>query len=138
MTPQLHFNPKRVYELDAIAWELNRDTPYVPSPLLYGDTIYFIKTNSGILTCLNAATGESHYGPQRLEGISNIYASPVGAGNRIYLTGREGTTLVIRNDPRFEVLAQNSLDDGFDASPAIVGNELYLRGRKYLYCIAPD
>jgi hypothetical protein len=46
-----------------------------------------------------------------------------------------GTTLVIRHGPRFEVLATNTLDDGFDASPALVDNELYLRGNRYLYCI---
>ena len=46
--------------------------------------------------------------------------------------------LVIKHGPQFEVLAQNVLDDGFDASPAIVGDEIYLRGRKYLYCIASD
>ena len=122
----------------AIVWALDRDTPYVPSPLLYENAIYFLKTNSGILTCVNAKTGETHYGPQRLEGISNIYASPVGVNGRIYLVGRDGTVLIIKHGPQFEVLAQNSLDDGFDASPAIVDRELYLRGRKYLYCIAEE
>lgn len=50
----------------AVLWKYEQDTPYVPSPLLYGDKIYFLKVNSGILSCLNAKTGEEHYGPQRL------------------------------------------------------------------------
>ena len=80
-------------------------------------------------------TGERYYGPQRLPGIKAVFASPVGAGGRVYLIGRNGTSLVIKQGKTFEVLAENSLDDNFDASPAIAENELYLRGHKYLYCI---
>ncbi len=53
-------------------------TPYVPSPLVYVDKLYFLKVNTGILSCLDATTGDVHY-QQRLDGISNVYASPVGA-----------------------------------------------------------
>ncbi len=123
---------------DAIVWTLDRDTPYVPSPLLYGDTLYILKTNSGILSAFDPKTGEAHYRLQRLEGVPNVFASPVGAADRVYIPGREGTTLVIRRGPKFEVLASNILDDGFDASPAIVGNEIYLRGYTYLYAIAEE
>ena len=91
-----------------------------------------------MLSCFNAKTGEAHYGPERLDGITEVYASPVGAGNRVYITDRDGATLVIKHGAEFEVLAQNMLDDSFDASPAIVDNEIYLRGRLALYCIATD
>lgn len=121
---------------NAVVWKYDQDTPYVPSPLLYEDKIYFLKVNSGILSCLNAKTGEVHYGPQRLEEIANIYASPVGAAQRVYLTGRDGMTLVLKHGAAFEVLARNKLDDDIDASPALVEREIYLRGRKFLYCIA--
>jgi len=67
-----------------------------------------------------------------------LYASPVGVGNRIYLLDREGTTQVIRHGSEFGVLATNTLEDQFDASPVIVGDELYLRGHQYLYCIAEE
>jgi outer membrane protein assembly factor BamB len=120
----------------AIVWTLDRDTPYVPSPLLYDGILYLLKTNSGILSAFDARTGKPHYQLQRLEGIPEVFASPVGAQGRMYLTGRDGVSLVIRNAPTFEVLAKNSLDDGFDASPALVDNELYMRGYKSLYCIA--
>ena len=123
---------------DQIIWSLDRDTPYTPSPLLYGDKLYFLKINSGILSCLNAETGEEYYRQQRLDGIGTVYSSPVGAAGRVYITDREGSTLVIRHGPQFEVLARNSLDDGFDASPALVDNQLYLRGHRNLYCIAAD
>ena len=120
----------------AIAWEYNRDTPYVPSPLLYKDAIYFLKENRGILSAFNIKTGEAHYGPKRLQGVSGVYASIVGAGDRVYIAGRNGVVNVLQHGPEFSIIAENTLDDSFNASPAIVGSELYLRGGQYLYCIA--
>ena len=120
----------------AIAWEYNRDTPYVPSPLLYKNTIYFLKENRGILTAFDIKTGEAHYGPKRLQGISGVYASIVGAGDHVYIAGRNGVVNVLQHGHEFSIIAENTLDDSFNASPAIVGSELYLRGGQYLYCIA--
>ena len=120
----------------AIAWEYNRDTPYVPSPLLYKGVIYFLKNNNGILTAFNVETGAAYYGPQRLQGVSGVYASIVGASDRVYIAGRNGVVNVIQHGPEFKVLAENKLDDSFNASPAIAGSELYLRGEHHLYCIA--
>lgn len=120
----------------AIVWEHGRDTPYVPSPLLYGDILYFLKSNDGILTAFNVKTGEAHYGPKRLQGVSGVYASIVGAADRVYITGRNGTVNVVQHGPEFTIIAENTLDDSFNASPAVVGSELYLRGGQYLYCIA--
>jgi outer membrane protein assembly factor BamB len=120
----------------AIAWTFDRDTPYVPSPLLYDGVLYMLKSNNGILTTFDARTGAPHYALQRLDAVPNVFASPVGAAGRVYIPGREGETVVIRHGPKFEVLATNSLDDGFDASPALVDGEIYLRGYKSLYCIA--
>ena len=122
----------------AVLWEHNRDTPYVSSPLLYENNLYFLKSNSAILTTLDTRTGEPLYDPIRLEGLSEVYASPVGASGRVYLLGRDGNALVIENGPEFKILAQNALDDGFDASPAIVGEEMYLRGYRSLYKIAEN
>jgi outer membrane protein assembly factor BamB len=120
----------------AIAWSHDRDTPYVPSPLLYGSELYLVKGNKGLLSCFDARTGEQHYGPERLADVPNVYASPMGAADRLYVAGREGTTVVIQRGPEFKILATNVLDDGFDASPVAVGAELYLRGQKYLYRIS--
>ena len=122
----------------AVLWEYNQDTPYVPSPLLYEGALYFLKSNHNILTCLNARTGSPFYARQRLEGIASVYASPTAAQGRVYIAGRNGRTLVLKHGTKCEVLATNVLDDNFDASPAIVGNELYLRGHRSLYCIAGE
>jgi outer membrane protein assembly factor BamB len=120
----------------AIVWSMDRDTPYVPSPLLYDGLLYLLKTNSGILSVFDAKTGTPHYRLQRLPKLGEVFSSPVGAAGRVYVTDRDGTTVVIRHGPKFEVLATNHLDDAFDASPALVDNEIYMRGYKYLYNIA--
>ena len=122
----------------SIVWKLDQDTPYAPSPLLYKDTLYLLKRNSGILSCFNARTGQEYYRQKRLEGIGDVYSSPVGAGGRVYVTDREGTTVVLARGPEFKVLGTNKLDDGFDASAAIVDEEIYLRGRRYLYRISKN
>jgi outer membrane protein assembly factor BamB len=122
----------------AVLWEYDQDTPYVPSPLLYGGALYFLKSNQNILTVLDARTGAPLYRRQRLEGITGVYASPVAASGRVYVAGRNGTTLVLKHGPRYEVLAANVLDDRFDASPAIAGHELYLRGHRSLYCLSAN
>lgn len=121
---------------ESILWEFDRDTPYVPSPLLYDGMLYFLKHNKGIVSCFDATSGKSYYGPERLDGIEGAYASPVGAGGRVYFVGMNGVAVVVNNSKELEVLAQNSLDDRFYSSPAIVGSEIYLRGHDYLYCIA--
>jgi outer membrane protein assembly factor BamB len=119
---------------EAIAWSLDRDTPYVPSPLLYQDTLYFVKSNSGILTAIDASDGATRFGPERLE-VKNVYASPIAAAGRVYVVGRDGDATVLRHGDSLEVLAVNHLDDGFDASPVAVGRTLYLRGRAHLYAL---
>lgn len=122
---------------DAIKWETNdKTTPYVPSPILYGDKFYVSFGNKGVVSCYDAKTGKVHFEKQPLDAISSVYASPVGAAGRIYFVGRGGTTQVIKDADTFQVLATNKLDDKIDASPAIVGNEIYLKGKTSLYCIA--
>jgi outer membrane protein assembly factor BamB len=120
----------------AVLWSFDRDTPYVPSPILVDGILYFLKSNSGILSAFDVKTGTPHYQNQRLDGVPNVFASPVAAAGRIYFPGREGTTAVIKAGRSFETLATNVLDDEFDASPALVGNTIYLRGHKHLYAIA--
>ncbi len=123
----------------AVRWKLSKNTPYVPSPLLYSGLIYFFSGNNAMLSVVEAAGGKVILDAERLEGMFGIYASPVGAGGRIYLTGRDGNFWVIKAGAGpLQVLAKNKLDDGFDASPAPVGTELFVRGRKHLYCLAAD
>jgi outer membrane protein assembly factor BamB len=120
---------------DAVRWSHDQNTPYVPSPLLADDLLYVGKGNSGILSCFDKKTGKAHYEAERLEGIREIYASPVTAKDRVYVLGRDGSCLVLKKRPKLEILATNKLDDKTDASIALVGKELFIRGRENLYCI---
>ena len=129
-------NTGELTDTPAVRWSLDAGTPYVPTPLLYDDRLYFVEDIKPYFTCVDANTGEVIYGRERLPGSRQIYASPVGAGGRIYVMDRSGKTVVLAHGDTFEVLARNSLEDGFDASPVIVGNELLLKGNNYLYCIA--
>ena len=123
----------------AIAWTLDRDTPYVPSPLLYDGILYFLKSNNALISAFEATTGRPLYQAQRIEGLpSNVFASPVGAAGKIYVLGQEGTAVVLKHGPVMEPLATNKLDDRFDASPALVDGEIFVRGYKSLYCIAAN
>lgn len=121
-----------------VAWTRNHGTPYVPSPLLYGDSLYFLGHYQGIMSRVNARTGEDSPGAFRLAGIQDVYASPVGAADRVYITDRDGTTLVLSHAAKPKVLAENRLDDRVNASASIAGRELFIRGERYLFCIAED
>lgn len=121
---------------ESILWKHNRSTPYVPSPLLYGDRLYFLAGNNAMLSCFDAKSGKPLIDAVRIEDLQGVYASPVGAKDRVYLIGRNGAAKVIKNADTLEILASNKLDDRIDASPALVGKELFLRGHEHLYCLA--
>jgi len=123
---------------DAVLWTWTRHSSYVPMPLVHDGLLYYLHDSKGILSCLDARTGEPVFLNQRL-GIKSVHASPVLAAGRLYFASREGACAVVRADREGEVLAVNQLDDVFDASPVVVGPVLYLRGHSSLYCIAaPD
>ncbi len=123
---------------DAILWEYNQNTPYTPSALIIDDRLYFLRANNGQLTCLNALDGTEYYSLQKLEGTGTIYASPVGVQDRLYISSESGITYVVKDNQNFEILAKNSLDDGNFSSFAISGDELFIRGFQYLYCISEE
>ena len=121
---------------DAIAWEVDRATPYVPSLLLYQGRLYVCKSKNEVISCYDAKTGKPHFVEQKMDEMKGVYASPVAAAGRVYVVGRNGVFHVLNASDSFEVLAVNRLDDKFDCSPAFAGDEMYLKGKQYLYCIA--
>jgi outer membrane protein assembly factor BamB len=120
---------------DKLLWKVTKGTPYCPSPLLVDGKLYFTQGNTTSFTCLDAKTGKVYVDRQRLDDVTSFYASPVAAAGRIYLTDRDGVTLVLKQSTKVEVLATNRLSDTIDGSPAVVGRQLFLRGHKYLYCL---
>lgn len=120
----------------AVIWTYDKNTPYVPSPLLYNGRLYYLRGNNERLSCVDAKTGKIYYEAEKLDGMKGVYASPVGVNGLVYVMGRNGMCHVLKDGTELVVVSQNQLDDGFDASPAVIGNNLYLRGLKSLYCIA--
>ena len=126
-----------ITDSDHIIWSTDKYTSYVPSPLLYNGKLYYIRHLQPWLSSVEAKTGKPYYLSQRLLGITgNVFASPMGADNRIYLACKNGTTLVIyASVENFNVLSTNVLDDSFTSSPVAVDNQLILRGEHFLYVI---
>lgn len=120
---------------DKVIWTVTSGTPDIASFLLSGGRLYFHSGKDGILSCLDAATGKAHYSRERIPGLSRVYASPIAANGHVYLTGREGVTVVIKDGAKLEVVSSNELGEPVDATPALVGDALFIRGSKHLYCI---
>jgi outer membrane protein assembly factor BamB len=124
-----------VTDSDRVLWRHGKGTPYVSSAVLVGDRLWFTEGLSALLTTLDVKTGKPVIEREPLRALRTLYASPVAAAGRIYFVDREGTTLVLKQGDKLEVLATNRLNDPIDASPVVVGKQLFLRGEKYLYCI---
>ena len=126
-----------ITKTDHLLWSLKRNTPYVSSPLLYNDTLYVIRHNQNVLARIDPLTGKFRGDLLRLDGIRDfIFSSPVAAAGRIYVTARDGVTVVLKSGGDNSTVAINKLNDSFSASAAIIDKELYLRGEQFLYCIA--
>ena len=109
----------------------------VTSPVYHDGHLYWMHENLGIAYCVNVATGEIVY-EARVPACGQVYASPVMADGKIFYLARDGKTHVLPAEPRFEVLAVNSLGERgtFNSSLAIADGRIYLRSNQYLYCIA--
>ena len=117
-----------------MVWEYKKGTAYVPSPILYGDYLYLM-TETGLLTCLDARTGEVKYEGGRVPIPASFKASPVAYENMILLTSEDGDSFLIKAGPVHEVLRTNSLGEPIWASPAISQGRIFIRTEKNLYCI---
>lgn len=117
-----------------VVWKVSRNVPNRPSPVLVGDLLFLLNQDGGIVTCLEAETGTQVWS-ERLPGFGNYSASPVAAEGRIYFCNENGQCTVIEAGRQFKVLAQNQLEAGFMASPAIAGRALFLRSKTHLYRI---
>lgn len=125
---------KNQSQTESIAWWHPRGGPYVTSPIAV-DRYLYMPLDRGTLTCYEARTGEVVYEKQDLGSRNTVTASPVAADGRLYFQTEDGECYVVKQGPEFKILAVNKLDEIFCASPAVSGGNLFLRGRKHLYCI---
>jgi outer membrane protein assembly factor BamB len=117
-----------------VLWTYAKGTAYVPSPILYGDYVYLM-TDRGLLTCLDAHTGEVKYEGARPPAAATFMASPVAFEGKILIFSEDGDTHVVKAGPQHEVLGTNSLGEPIQASPAISQGSLFIRGARHLYRI---
>lgn len=117
-----------------VAWKYSRNVAEVPTPLVYAGRVYMV-TNGGILTCVDAATGKLVY-RSRLDAPGAYYASPIAAGDRIYFASGEGMITVVRPADTLQVVARNDLGEPVHATPAIIGDVIYVRTAAHLFSFA--
>jgi outer membrane protein assembly factor BamB len=121
---------------DAVLWSTARGLSYTASPVLHDGRIY-AAMDRGFLSCFDAKTGEAHYTQERLPRGSSLKASPVAAGEHLYVATESGDVHVLALGDSFELVRTNSLGDQFFvASPAVALGELFLRSREALFCVA--
>lgn len=112
-----------------LAWQTSRNAPNKPSPIAHEGLLYIID-DGGIASCLDAKTGTEVW-RERVGG--NTSSAPILADGRIYFFNEEGKATVIATGREYKILAENTMGDGFMATPAVAGKALFLRSRTHLY-----
>lgn len=116
------------------SWRLERGSPYVPTPLIYGDLLYVLGDN-GVLAVHQLSTGARLYQHRLDQTPLGFSASPIGAGGFVYLASEDGDVFVVKAGRTFEVIARNDMDEALMATPAVAGTMLIIRGRSHLFAI---
>jgi outer membrane protein assembly factor BamB len=119
---------------DAIVWRYNKGTAYVASPVLHGEYLYLM-TDAGLITCLNALTGEMVYEGGRPPAAGTYRSSLVAYGDRVLQTSDDGDTFAFRAGPKHEIINANSVGEPVWASLAFARGTIYIRGAKHLFAI---
>jgi len=119
---------------EAVAWKYEKGTAYVPSPILYGEYLY-LTSDRGVLTCLDAKTGEVKYEGGRVPVPATFTASPIAFDGKILLTSEDGDTFIVKAGPKHEIVGTNSVGEPVYASPAVADGNIFIRGERNLYCI---
>ncbi|QQS46564.1 MAG: PQQ-like beta-propeller repeat protein [Acidobacteriota bacterium] len=120
---------------EAVRWRIQKNIPYVPSPLLYQGVYYMVKTG-GIITSIDPATGNILKQGRSPGALGEYYASPVAADGKVYLASTEGKISVLKAGAEWEVLAVNDLGEEISATPALSEGRIYVRTRESLYCFS--
>jgi len=118
---------------DYVAWSDTKGGPYMPTPIVYGDYLY-VCSNSGILTCYQAVTGELVYKKRlSMKGNRSFVGSPIAADGHLYLTSEEGETVVIQAGPTFSLISNNFCEENCLTTPSISKGAIYIRGQNHIF-----
>ena len=114
-----------------------KHTDHIVSPLVSDGRMLLVK-GGGISTVFETKTGRPLRGPQRIENISDYFASPVSGDGKIYVAGENGVVVVLKNSRDYEVLAKNDVGESIIATPAIADGSLFIRTRTKVLAIAAE
>lgn len=103
--------------------------------VLSENRLYYVSGNRGMVSCADAESGSVLFGPERMPGIEGIYSSPVAADGKVFVTGRGGKTVVFSDAEEYVEIARNDVGEPVDATLALAGNQIFIRGRNHLFCI---
>jgi outer membrane protein assembly factor BamB len=118
-----------------VLWRYEKSLPDVPAPLVYRGTVFLVRSG-GILTALDARTGEVRKQARLTGALDDYYASPVGGDGKLYLGSEHGKVVVLRASAAWEILAINEFGSQIYATPAVARDRLYVRTRQALFAIA--
>jgi len=114
-----------------VVWRDTAGASYVPSPIAIGD-YFLVVADNGVASCFVAETGERHW-RERLPGGHS--ASIIAANGLAYFISDEGIVSVLKPGPEFKVIAQSEVGENVYASPAVYGDQFFIRGEEHLFCI---
>jgi outer membrane protein assembly factor BamB len=117
-----------------VAWSYDKGTAYVPSPILYGDYVY-LTTDKGLITCLDAKTGQVKYEGGRPPVPATFTGSLVAYEGKLLQVNDDGDAFLVQAGPEHKILRQNSLGEAVYSTPAIAGGRIYIRGTQHLFAI---
>jgi outer membrane protein assembly factor BamB len=120
-------------EPSTVLWRFKKNMPYLPAPLLHEGVFYLVK-DGGIITSLDAATGQLLKEGRSPDALGEYHSSPVAADNKVFLASTDGKVTVLKSGGEWQVLGVNDLGDEIHATPALTGGRIYLRTRGALYC----
>jgi outer membrane protein assembly factor BamB len=121
----------------ARAWSRDGTGSFVPTPAEYKGRIYLLR-DRGEVECIDPATGNSVWQGALPKESSSYYASPLVAGGMLYALREDGVVFVVRVEGKFEILAENHMDERIIASPVAIANRLLIRGERHLFCITAE
>jgi outer membrane protein assembly factor BamB len=122
-------------DTDKVVWKYNKGTAHIASPILYKDYLYLM-TDTGLMTCLDAKTGEVRYEGERVPIPATFTASPVAVDGKILITSEDGDTYVVQAGPKHKILRSNPIGESVYASIAVAQGKILIRGEKNLYCMS--
>jgi outer membrane protein assembly factor BamB len=117
----------------SVAYEIKEQAPYVPTPVTHGELMFLWADKSGVVTCINSATGKQVW--QQRVGGAYYGGSPVRAGDKLFIVDESGTVYCLAAANKFKLLGRTELGEDSRSTPAIAGGRMYVRTLSHLYSV---